>query len=464
MLFVRHATTALRHGDAEFLTDLRPMYCAGAALRAHADPYAVEPVASCERRLAGPQEMPLPAPLPPYVLEPFALLATLPFGVVGALYVTLTIAAFAFASYWMAALARVRTSVAALALFWVCFYPAVNLGQLSFFAIAAIAGAAYFLQRRGFVAAGVLAACSLVQPSLALPVLAVVAIAHAPARRALFGGFAIAAVLCVLAGPSLSLEYLHAELPSHAASEVFMPLQFSATWLAAQLGAPPALALRIGSVSYLLALIFAVLAGVAFARRGRPALGLLYAASAVTVGGTFIHLSQLAVALPAGLLLAHLARRGRTFVLVATCTLGCEWLSIWYQTVTRAVAVMLLKSATESVVLAAALRKRGLSLGRAALAAIAFVLACAGVTVGVMRFPVGPPTIALSGPARVAPEGPLLSDRWRVFQEDTNRGRVIDRIVAAKLLPWLAALCIVGFGAAGLFDDSLLRREDEPAP
>lgn len=462
-LYAGHAFLALIRNQGDAFIDLRPMYCAGAAMRAHANPYTVEPIASCQialGALAG--SSPLPAPLPPFALEPFALLASFSFRVVGSAYIVLAIVAFGCAVYWTASLARVRWSIAALVLFWTGFYFAANLGQLSIIALAAVAGTAFYVEKRRYFKAGFLSTLTLLQPTLAVPLIVVLALAQPRSRGGLGCGMGLVAILAVFAGPALNLYYLRAELPSHAASEVYMPFQFSATWLAAALGASPTSALLLGSISYIAALALAVVAGLVFTKRGRPALAILYAVSAATVGGAFIHLSQLAAALPAGLVLASRAQRGRTIISAATCVLGAEWLSTWYQTVARSLAITLVKSVMESLAFAALLRGGGASRARSIFGGGLFVGACLIVAWIVVHQPLGPPTLARSDAGRLAAAGPLLSDRWRVSQEDMNRGRTVTRITVTKAVPWIALVVIVAFGAAAFADDTILRPPDGP--
>jgi hypothetical protein len=87
----------------ERFSDFRAFYCAGSAVRAHADPYREHPLDECERRVRAPalstlrSGVAVPAPFPGYVLALFALFATLPFAAALALWMAVMAAAVATA-------------------------------------------------------------------------------------------------------------------------------------------------------------------------------------------------------------------------------------------------------------------------------------------------------------------------------------------------------------------------------
>ena len=71
--------------------DFRAFYCAGETVRAHHDPYLLEPLRSCENRVArDPSGVPwgvTPAPFPGYALAVFVPLSVPPYPVAHALWV-----------------------------------------------------------------------------------------------------------------------------------------------------------------------------------------------------------------------------------------------------------------------------------------------------------------------------------------------------------------------------------------
>src|SRR5579884_1561266 len=68
----RHAAKPILNAHNDFTA----FYCAGSVVRAHADPYLVEPLRGCERGLdefpGAPAWHVVPAPFPGYVLAIFA--------------------------------------------------------------------------------------------------------------------------------------------------------------------------------------------------------------------------------------------------------------------------------------------------------------------------------------------------------------------------------------------------------
>jgi len=79
------------HGSVE-RQSFKAFYCAGVAVKERADPYRVEPLRACERRLA-PSNLPdgyvEPAPLPGYAMAPFGALAMLSPRLAALLFATL---------------------------------------------------------------------------------------------------------------------------------------------------------------------------------------------------------------------------------------------------------------------------------------------------------------------------------------------------------------------------------------
>lgn len=329
-----------RLGDAlpwRQLYDFQDFYCAGSAVDERADPYLYEPLHRCEHRVNQSElyrRDPLravPAPLPPYDFPPFMLLARLKFPaarVVDALAIVLAIVACAVGL----AMLKIPLDVAAAALVLPAGYLLLNAGQVIPFALLALVFCGVALARQHDATAGVLAAFTLIEPHLGLPVCAALLLWVPASRVGLAATAAFLATAGVFAlGLGGTIEYLFRVLPAQAGAEVGYIYQYSLTYLLHALGAPPSAALAAGSLSYLGSLIF----GLWLARRlcdrieRRELLAYLPAACGI-IGGSYVHMIDIAFALPATLVLATtLEGRLRSLSLIALCLLAVPWIAVW---------------------------------------------------------------------------------------------------------------------------------------
>ena len=329
-----------RLGDAlpwRQLYDFADFYCAGEALGAGADPYRYEPLHRCEHRVntgaayrTDPNRA-VPAPLPPYDFPPFVLAARLGFPVarsVAAVAIVLAVAA----AVWALALCAIPLEVAALALVLPAGYVLLNAGQVVPFALLALAFCGAAMARGRERAAGVAAALTLVEPHLGLPVCAAMLVWVSRARLPLIGMsllFAFAAAATT--GVGGIVEYLARVLPAQAAAEAGYVYQYSLAYVLVAFGAPHPLALALGDVSYAAALALGVwLGGRAAARLGRPELVAFLPAACSVIGGPYVHMVDLAFAIPAALVLSvSLRGRARGIAVVALCLLAVPWIPVW---------------------------------------------------------------------------------------------------------------------------------------
>lgn len=321
--------------SGQFL-DLRAFYCAGQAERSGADPYREHPLNECEQKVNVPGFPPkadratVPVPFPGFVLALFAALALLPFPL--ALYVWEAAACAAVGFAIVLAARTTRTSVTANAI--VIGFPAVilalQLGQVTPFVLLAVVGAASFLQSGRPRLAAVTSLGALLDPHVGLALVLGLFIGVPRARLTLIAGTAALVTLGVFAsGPAREWEFLHAVLPAHAFANVTDAAQFSTTYFAYATGVPPARAVQLGSLWYLGALVAGVFAGL----RLRSKLGIVtlaYVPAAIAVfGGTHTHLQQLAIAIPAFMLLSSAATgRQRDLWSVVTFVAAIPWLFI----------------------------------------------------------------------------------------------------------------------------------------
>jgi hypothetical protein len=316
--------------------DFEAFWCGGRAVLAHASPYLNEPLHSCEAAtLPGffrhyPQ-VTIPAPLPPYAIALFTPLSMLPFALSRVLWWLLQ-----FVSVWMAAVGISKitampriTALAASSLAMVA--PAVLQGALAPLPIALTIFGALFLSQKRWTYATACLAFSMIEPHMALPA-CVAAFFFVPQMRArlLLAGGAAFAVMLAAVGPHVALSYFTTILPIHAASEVNNLGQESLTAMLYHLGVRPELALRLGSLQYLLL----GLAGLVFAYRlfekthDAAWLILLPAAFAV-IGGSFIHLAEVAMVLPLACFVFVKRPGPVSSIMLLMLALPLESISVW---------------------------------------------------------------------------------------------------------------------------------------
>jgi hypothetical protein len=314
--------------------DFRAFYCAARVTAHHDNPYHSEPLRACEASSGGRGFMArnpgvtIPAPLPGYVIGALVPLALLPFRVAALVWVALLVAAWLlgvvalskFASApWEVALAATSLALGALSLAF---------GEVVPIAVAGICGAAYFAQQARWRAAAICSAVAMVEPHLGLSV-CIALVAFAPPSRVtlLVALVALGAFSLIVLGPAANIEYLTSVLPAHALSEATRDTQYSLTAVLTALGIPVLAAAKAGALWYLGMLAAGTLVAGRLARQTKNAACLACVPPAFAVfGGTFIHITQIAAAIPAALLLAENAREHyKNLAVVALLLLSVPW-------------------------------------------------------------------------------------------------------------------------------------------
>ncbi len=319
------------------LYDFADFYCAGAALDRGADPYRYEPLHSCEHAVnvsasyrADPRRV-VPAPLPPYDFPPFMLVARLNFPS-ARIIDAIAIASAVLASIWGLASVTAPFDVAALALVLPAGYVLLNAGQVVPFALTALVFCGVALARRRDRLAGVLAALTMIEPHLGLPVCAAMLLWVPRSRLGLATtALVLASVGALLVGIAGVAEFLNRVLPAQASAEIGYVYQYSLTYLLKTLGLPPPLALLAGELSYALMLALGVWLGRRTSQRlGRAELIAYVPAACSVIAGPYVHMVDLAFAIPAALVLARSLRgRPRELASVALCLLSVPWIAVW---------------------------------------------------------------------------------------------------------------------------------------
>lgn len=315
------------------LLDFHAFYCAGAVANQHANPYYEMPLRRCELGIADAHFAPyvtkttLPVPLPGYTIAVFAALAHLPFGIAERIW---TLALLLCAGAAMLAVTRLAgvSAVTAVCAFLLSLAGAsVGLGETVPVCVAAICVCALFAQQRRWTGAALAGAATLFEPHIGLPVVVSLAL-WAPRTRAplALSVTALAVLSIATVGLSANVEYLTRVLPVHALSEIGADAQLSLSAILHAFGASPKAALLAGTLSYALACAAGiVLGGVLSKKYGSAAFAVAAPAALAVFGGTFIHVTQMAAAIPLTLLLMTRAPRYRNALIVALVLLAVPW-------------------------------------------------------------------------------------------------------------------------------------------
>lgn len=313
--------------------DFQAFYCAGAAVREHANPYRTQPLGACEHRqtdgtyAALPADVVLPAPQPGYDLAAFAALSALPFDSAKAVWGAILAMAIAAAIACAVLATRLPLATVLAAFLAALALPAFAFGELFALFAAAACAAMFFASREKWTAAGIAAALSLVEPHLGLPLCIGLAFWRPRTRAAL--GLTVALLAAVSAGTigaRTSLEYATAVLPLHALAEISSDAQLSLSAVLHAAGINDRLAVQVGALSYIASCVLGIwLAEILSARWRDDAFLIAVPAAFATIGGTFIHVTELFAAIPLALLLVAHAVRYRGLVGCALLLLAVPW-------------------------------------------------------------------------------------------------------------------------------------------
>jgi hypothetical protein len=314
------------------ISDFGAFYCAALVHRAGADPYLLDGMKACEiARVYGPSGASCaehggvdPAPLPPYSLALFAPFTYLPYRDAGLLWLGLLVAATfggAFAltrltghPYWIT-----------LAFLWTGAAGSFAFGQPQPFLTLGLIVSALLLRSGRDAWAAVTLTVTLIDPHVGIaPLLGM--LVWSRARTTVILIFAGAGLLSfAYGGVALNLEYLTKVLPVAAFSELTVAIQLGLSSLLSALGASDDWALRLGALQYGVLLVATVLAAGPLSRRiGRPAIVLVPAAGAV-FGGVYIHVTQLASALPLAFYLIATVPSGAVLAWTGAALITLPW-------------------------------------------------------------------------------------------------------------------------------------------
>jgi len=327
-----HSSVVARAGF--IMGDFRAFYCAARVASHGADPYRTEPLRTCEtgigmsRFFEKNRGVTIPAPLPGYAIAALVPLTLLPFAAAAIIWTLLLLLAWYACVATLSRFAGIPWEMA-LAAF------ALSLGMLSLpfgevvpVSLAFISLSAYFAWKGRARAAALAAAGSMIEPHLGLPV-CIALVCWCPATRLpLAIAWAVLAALSVATlGVATNVEYFTSVLPAHALSEATRDTQYSLTAILSALGIAQSAAVRAGTLWYVAMLVAGTLVAETLAKKTRNDAFLACVPPAFAVfGGTFIHVTQIAAAIPAAVLLMNYAKRPyRELALLALLLLAVPW-------------------------------------------------------------------------------------------------------------------------------------------
>ena len=371
----------------------------------------------------------MPFVLPGYDAAPLWLLAKLPFAWAERTYTLLSCAALVAAIVLVAYALQVPLVLAAGTLGLSVGLPSIALGQVAPFELLALAATAAALRAGRDREAGALAALTLLEPQVGIFVAIAVALLVPRARVTLGLALAGLAIADALATPGQQLHYLTSVLPQQASAQVRAPDQYSLTFLLAMLGVGDRAALALSAISSVALLA----AGIVFAQRWLRAgerAGIVFApAACAVIGGSYLHITQIALALPAALLLLRTAAPGRTMRALAGAALVLLAVPWPYPAIVKNVLVLSLVSCAIALWFAT---------GGSLRLTVAGVCACLAVLVWAENHAPGPLPPPL---VRESPAGSSYETRWRDAIGDQQG---VDAFRLAEKVPtWLGLLALL---------------------
>lgn len=309
--------------------DFRAFYCAARVASHGENPYHTQPLQACEAQIVPRsfQEknpgVTIPAPLPAYAIAVLVPLAALPFGVSAAIWAAVLLAAWVAAIVALARAAGIAWEIALAALSLGFGVLSLPFGEVVPLAVAGICGAAYYARAGRWRAAAACAALAMIEPHLGLPAAFALALWAPRARLPLaLLALGLASLALALLGPAANLEYFLSVLPAHALSEATRDTQYSLTAVLAAAGMPLHASVQAGALWYAAMLVLGVVVGLRLAREsGNSAFAVCVPPAFAVFGGTFIHITQIAAALPAALLCVGAIRPARRPIAVAALLL-----------------------------------------------------------------------------------------------------------------------------------------------
>ena len=337
--FVITASAAAQAHGHSWMGDFRAFYCAAHVRLAGLDPYAAQPLRACESQPVPPplfipsSGVTLPAPVPGYLVAAFMPLALLPFVPAAALWALILIAAFTGTLLLLRSLGIGDGWTLLVALSIPVMAVSLPIGELPPVALFGVALAAWAALRDRPALLGLGVALTLFEPSIGLAV--AIAAAALSRRFALAAGITLGALFVLslaTLGIAGNIAYVRDVLPAHELSELPAVVQYSLSWVLDRAGVANGPALFLGHLSWIAMLgVTFVVARSSFARK-HPDFAILAAPAFAVVGGPYLHLDHIALALPVALWLCARQKGSFGWVLAGAICLAVPLLYIFVMT------------------------------------------------------------------------------------------------------------------------------------
>ena len=290
-------------------TDFSAFYCAGQALLHGSNPYFQQPLLSCQEHvgisLFTYYHIAVPAPMPPYVMPFFALLAMMPYALASTLWLIGIFACVVTIIILLQKMTKLSWIFLSIIVSVSILANTIAVGGFPSYPLLLFVVSCWFFTQKKFFLAGILLGCTMIEPNLGLPG-CLVAFCFIKELR-----IPLAIVGAVFAGLWVSLssiipitQYFTQVLPSHALSEIGGFIQYGSASIFYDLGVGAQTALHLASIQYLLFIIFGGVVGYLLKKKYHEDIWLIVVPVAfATCGGTFMHGTELPFTLPAILLL-----------------------------------------------------------------------------------------------------------------------------------------------------------------
>jgi hypothetical protein len=275
-----------------------------------------------------PPNVAVPAPLPGYAMALFLPLTLLSFPAATFCWTVMLAGAVVATIVILRRLTALPYPVLAAALVLSDGLASLWSGELVPLVVLALCASAWYARRRKPWAAACAALMTLIEPHVGLPACAALALWFAATRiPILIGSATLAGISLALLGPARNIEYFAKVLPAHVDLERSRVLQYSLTWMLHQAGVSDRVGTTLGTASYVALLVLGLFLSRRVASGLRDdAVVVLLPPALVLLGGTYIHIAQMCIAIPIVLLLiARVDQPYRSTLAFALAALSVPW-------------------------------------------------------------------------------------------------------------------------------------------